>query len=124
MAQTDFVNEIGANWVGFVGEKYLVELEIDEFHHNPHGMVHGGVLCTLLDAAMGRAFYESIAAEKRSSVTLEIKVNFLKAARGRKLKAYGYLVNKTRRTGFVEGFIEDDEGQLIAKASSTMFVLQ
>jgi acyl-coenzyme A thioesterase PaaI-like protein len=35
-------------------------LEITGIHLNPSGVAHGGVLCTLADAAMGAAAYKTL----------------------------------------------------------------
>ena len=39
------------------------------------GTVHGGILCTLADSAMGMAFASSLG-EEETFTTLEIKVNY------------------------------------------------
>ena len=124
MPATDFVRDLGARWDGYDDGRYLVSLVIDKGRHqNGGGTVHGGVICSLLDAAMGKVFYDSIAESGSKTATLEIKVNFLKAAKLGTLRAYGTLGKGTRRTGYVEGHIEDDDGNLIAKGSSTFIVL-
>lgn len=33
-----------------------VEMDVGRRHHNPMGVVHGGIFCDLADAAMGVAF--------------------------------------------------------------------
>ena len=54
------------------------ELEADpERHANPMGTLHGGILCDLVDAAMGCA-YASRLGEGETFTTLELKINFLK----------------------------------------------
>src|SRR5882757_3886528 len=49
-----------------------------EFHYNPIGMVHGGVITTILDSAMGCSLHSTLPAGT-GYTTLELKVNFLKA---------------------------------------------
>jgi len=51
-----------------------------EFHYNPLGTVHGGILTTVLDSAMGCAVHSRLRAGL-SYTTLELKVNFLKPVR-------------------------------------------
>jgi uncharacterized protein (TIGR00369 family) len=115
---------VGFNMIGFVGDHYVVELEVEPKHFNTIGTVHGGVICALLDTAMARALVGNLPERKRKSVaTLEMKVNFLKPimAAG-KLTAYGMLTNLTNRTAFVEGIVKNQEGALIAKSSATMML--
>ncbi len=45
---------------------------------NPLGTVHGGIMSTLLDSAMGCAVHTSLP-EGASYTTLELKVNFVRA---------------------------------------------
>ena len=53
-------------------------LEIADVHLNSSGVAHGGVLCTLADAALGAAAHHSQELGLRF-VTDELKVNFYKA---------------------------------------------
>ncbi|OUS24192.1 hypothetical protein A9Q99_24945 [Gammaproteobacteria bacterium 45_16_T64] len=123
MKNSNFNDDIGLALVGMVDDQYVVELMVEERHKNVNGTVHGGVLCTILDAAMARAYFGSLPEEKRLGVTLEMKINFLKPSTAGKLVGYGVLTNGTRRTGFVEGVIKNEAGQLVAKASGTMMLL-
>src|SRR5687768_3585766 len=52
--------------------------ETGEYHHNPIGLVHGGLAATLLDSAMGCAIHSTLPAGV-GYTTLEIKVNFIRA---------------------------------------------
>ncbi len=124
MENKDFNEEIGLSPKGFVDGRYVIELAVEARHHNVMGFVHGGVLCTLLDTAMARSFFHSLPEEKRKGATLEMKVNFLKSATTGRITAYGKLVNATKRTAYVEGHAEDDEGRLLAKASATIILLE
>ena len=124
MNVNDFNAEIALDLRGLIDAQYVIDLEIEPRHHNFMGFVHGGVLCTLLDTAMARSFFYALPAEKRTGVTLEMKVNFLKAVRVGRITAYGKLVNSTKQTGYVEGYVEDEEGQLLAKASATIMLFE
>jgi uncharacterized protein (TIGR00369 family) len=118
----DFNEHTGLRILGFRDERFVIELEVGSQHYNRYGTVHGGVLFTMLDTAMSRAFFDTFPADQNRGVTLEMKINYLKAATTGHLTAYGILVNTTRRTAFVEGHIENEAGDLIAKASGTMIM--
>ena len=51
--------------------------EPSEYHYNPLGTVHGGVMATLLDSALGCAV-QSMLPAGTSYTTLELKVNYLR----------------------------------------------
>jgi uncharacterized protein (TIGR00369 family) len=88
---------------------------------NPLGIVHGGILATLLDTAMGCAVHTTLGAGVSYS-TLELKVNYIRAVRpdGRALTAEGNVIHSGRRTATAEG----KRGKLIGHATTTCIILQ
>jgi uncharacterized protein (TIGR00369 family) len=122
MSTTDFNAHAGLDIVGFRDGKFVIELLIGPQHYNRYGYVHGGVLFTMLDTALARAFFDTLPPDGNAGVTLEMKINYLKTASEGRLRAYGCLVNTTRRTALVEGHIENEAGELVAKASATMML--
>jgi len=99
------------------------ELDADARHHNPMGTLHGGVLCDIADVAMGSA-YASTLGEGESFTTLELKINFLRPVRAAHLVAEATIVQRGRTVGLAECSISDDQGRLIAKATSTCLTLR
>ena len=100
-----------------------VMLEADERHTNPMGTLHGGILCDIADAAMGIAYAATLQAEE-SFTTLELKINFLRPIWKATLTAVGRVVKKGRTVGLVECDVTDEEGALVARASSTCLTLR
>ena len=49
----------------------------DESHYNPIGTIHGGLVCTMLDSALGCATHTTLPAGT-GYTSIEIKVNFLR----------------------------------------------
>jgi uncharacterized protein (TIGR00369 family) len=95
----------------------------EERHSNPMGTIHGGILCDLADAAMGMAYYSTLE-EGESFTTLELKINFLRPFWTGGLVAQGRVVSRGRTVGMTECDVEDDQGRLIARASSTCLTLR
>jgi uncharacterized protein (TIGR00369 family) len=116
------IEDLGLRPVGFREDEYRVELDVEPRHLNIGGIVHGGVLCSLLDTAMARSYFMAAGGRTLSAATLEMKVNFLGSCRGGRLVAFGRVVNQTRRTAYVEGRVEDEEGRAVARASATMMI--
>ncbi|MFI6521652.1 PaaI family thioesterase [Spirillospora sp. NPDC050679] len=98
-------------------------LTTDPKHSNPLGTVHGGIMSTLLDSAMGCAVHTSLP-EGAGYTTLELKVNFVRAApiEGVPLRCEGSVVHLGRRVATTEGRITDGSGRLIAHGTSTCMV--
>jgi len=90
---------------------------------NPLGTVHGGIAATLLDSAMGCAVHTTLAAGV-GYTTLELKVNYIRAAStsGQTLTATGTVIHCGRRTATAEGKVLDEDGKLIAHATTTCMI--
>jgi uncharacterized protein (TIGR00369 family) len=100
------------------------ELDADvERHGNPMRTIHGGVLCDLADAAMGVAYASRLAGDE-TFTTLELKINFLKPVTTGLLRATGRVVKAGRTIGLVECDVVDEQGSLVARASSTCMTLR
>ena len=114
---------IGMELTSVGGGESVMEMDAAERHTNPMGTLHGGVLCDIADAAMGIAYYSTLA-EGESFTTLELKINYLKPVWRAHLRATGHVVKRGRTVGLVECDVVDDEGSLVARASSTCMTLR
>jgi uncharacterized protein (TIGR00369 family) len=95
-------------------------------HTNPLGTVHGGIITTLLDSAMGCAVHTTLPAGVMYT-TLELKVNFLRPVfeGGARLLAEGTVLNRGSTAILAEATItEHGTGRKIAHATSTCLILQ
>lgn len=96
------------------------QMVADEKFSNPVGIVQGGFVAAFADSAMGAASVTFAKDRKVFSANAEMKVSFLKPARiGSTLTATAYVISGGNRAAFVECDVTDDEGRLVAKASST-----
>jgi uncharacterized protein (TIGR00369 family) len=95
-----------------------------EYHYNPMGTVHGGILATLLDSAMGSAV-QSLAPAGMGYTTLEVKVNFVRPVTEKTgtIYAEGRVVHRGNRTAIAEGRLTDAAGTLCAYATTTCLLL-
>ncbi|HSL92757.1 MAG TPA: PaaI family thioesterase [Candidatus Limnocylindrales bacterium] len=114
---------IGIRVVSFGGGEAVFEMRADRRHHNPMGTVHGGILCDLADAAMGYAFASTLGSGE-SFTTLELKINFLRPVFDEKLTARAKVAHRGKTVGMVGCDITNEEGKLVARASSTCSVLR
>lgn len=90
-------------------------------HLNPHGVVHGGVVYTLVDYAMGGAVTSRLEPGERCA-TLEIKINYLAAASHGVLQAEADVVERTARTAVVRAEVRDGGGRRLALATGTFYI--
>lgn len=99
-----------------------VSMNVTPAVHNPAGTLHGGVYCDLADMAMGIAFFSSLD-DGEAMTTLELKINFLRPAVNGLVTAEARVVSKGKTTGLVECDVRDAQNRLIARASSTCYIL-
>jgi uncharacterized protein (TIGR00369 family) len=94
----------------------------DPSFQNPMGAVHGGYICTLLDAAAASAVHTTLVAGI-GYTSVEIKVNFLRAVRaGETVLAHGWVTKPGSRVAFAAADIRRPDGELIADASTTCLI--
>ncbi|WP_233517423.1 PaaI family thioesterase [Geodermatophilus marinus] len=96
---------------------------LDESAYNPIGVVHGGLVCTLLDTVAGCAVHTTLP-RGTGYTSIEIKVNYLRAvhASSGPLTAVGRVTKPGRRVAFAEGEVTDAAGRTVATASSSLLV--
>jgi len=96
---------------------------LDESVYNPIGVVHGGLVCTLLDTVAGCAVHTTLPAGV-AYTSIELKVNYLRPvhATSGPLTAIGRVVKPGRRVAFAEGEVLDAQGRTLATASSSLLV--
>ncbi len=95
-----------------------------ERHANPMGTVHGGVLVDVADAAMGMACASRLE-RGESFTTVELKINYFRPVIDGSIEAHARIVNGGSTVVYLECDVTSiPEGKLIAKASSTCFVLR
>lgn len=81
-------------------------------------IVHGGLVATLLDTAMGGACWSTLE-EGETFLTADLHVEYLRSARPGTLRAEGRVVHRTRRVVFCAGELYDAEGEHLASARCT-----
>jgi uncharacterized protein (TIGR00369 family) len=97
--------------------------EPDESHYNPIGTVHGGLVCTLLDSALGCAVQTTLP-QGQGYTSIEIKVNYLRpvlAGSGR-LTCVATVTKPGNRVAFADGVVTDASGKTVATATGSLLV--
>lgn len=100
-----------------------IEMESTPEHANPMGTLHGGVLCSLADSAMGIA-HASTLQPGETGTTLELKINFLRPVWSDRLRAVGKVTKPGKTISMVECDVFDSKDRLVARSSSTCITLR
>jgi uncharacterized protein (TIGR00369 family) len=116
-----FASLFGADLVSVGDGQALFRITPDESTYNPAGIVQGGVLCTVLDAAAGCAVHTLLPAGVGFSA-IEIKVSFLKALRAGDsvLEVHGRALRVGGRVAFAEADARNGDGELVGHATTSL----
>jgi len=116
---------VGLRLVEVHGGRSLVRVPYDErLVGNPDtGVLHGGVITTLLDNASGMAV-QSTFTEWMSIATLDLRIDYMRPATpGRDLFGAAECYRKTRRIAFVRGVAyHDDPADPVATSVATFML--
>jgi uncharacterized protein (TIGR00369 family) len=96
-----------------------VAFEVEDFMLNPRGTLHGGVLATALDIAMGHLINREVG----PGATLELKIQYLSAMRTGRCICRGEALRRGG-TWFLKAEARDAAGGLVAYATSTWKLLK
>jgi uncharacterized protein (TIGR00369 family) len=114
---------IGIRLVSVAHGEAVFELEVRPEHANPMGTLQGGVICALADAAMGMA-YATRLDDGETFTTLELKTNYLRQVVTGTLTATGRVLHGGRTIGLTDCDVVDEQGRLVAHATSTCMTLR
>jgi uncharacterized protein (TIGR00369 family) len=99
------------------------EIEIafhpDQRMLNPHGTVQGGFVAAMLDDTMGPALV-SMTDGKVVPSSIDMNVSFVRPVKPGRVIGRGRVVSHGRSIAFLEAELFDEEGKLLARATSTV----
>ena len=103
--------------------RVVLEFEASEKHHQPNGVVQGGVLTAIADAAMGMAGM-TVQEVGWANTTIELKINFIRPVIRGLVRAEGRVIKAGRTVLFLESTVLNAEGKVAALASSSVLAFQ
>ncbi len=104
--------------VTYENDTCVVTVPVRDFMFNPQGWLHGGVISLVADISMGHLLQKTAGA----GTTLEMKVQFLRAASVGELRAVGRFLKRGRSINYLESRIAQN-GADVAAATSTWMLL-
>ncbi len=98
--------------------RVVLELDAGPQHRHGGGVVQGGVITQIADAAMGMSL-ATMQEDRIWNTTIELKINFLRPVVSGRVRAVGRVVEMRQTLLFGEADVLDEQGRLVARASST-----
>lgn len=103
-------------------QAYILGLRLAEPHTNSRGLVHGGLIATLADNAMGLSCGLQLP-DKPSLLTISLSIDYLASAKiGQWLEVDTTFVKAGRSIAFAQCFVNAD-GEPCARGNATFKVL-
>lgn len=96
-------------------KKCIVAFELKDFMFNPQGSLHGGIIATVMDISMGHLLNHV----QGPGTTLEMKTQYVKAARQGVLQCCGELTKLGHGISYLRSTLTDEEGDVVAFATAT-----
>lgn len=122
IASSPFHNWFGLRLVQIGSGTAVVKVELSSNHHNMQGIVHGGVISTVADTAIGLAL-RSMLEPGLTHRTAHLSVNYLAKVEGGELAGRGRALHAGGKMGYGEADVTDGSGKLVARANATFIVL-
>lgn len=97
-------------------------LNLDQCHLQPFGIVHGGVLATLIDTATFWAAFLRLP-QDTGLVNVDLKLNYLQSVIRGRLTAEGICIRPGRSISYAEARVFDEDKNLVAHGTSTLMAL-
>ena len=116
-----FAGRLGAEVVGADDGSATVRFEAGEDHLNPAGTLHGGVLATLVDTAMGQAV-RTTTGDDDVPATSQLTVTYLRPGAPGQLAVTARVRTRGEHLTVCEADVEQD-GKTLVHAVATFAVL-
>lgn len=115
---------MGLHFVKATPTEFVAELDIDERHLQPYGIVHGGVLGGMIETVCSTSAALNVFSEGKSTVGLENSTSFLRAVRSGKLRCTSRPLVMGRRSHVWEAEVHDERDRLVATGRVRMIVMK
>jgi 1,4-dihydroxy-2-naphthoyl-CoA hydrolase len=118
-----FAGLLGLEVVAASPEEVRARLDWDESRCTAGGILHGGALMGLADAAGGVCAFLNLPEGATATATIESKSNFFRPVREGYVEATARVLHQGRTTIVVETELRDADGRLAAKVTQTQAVI-
>ena len=111
---------LGYKLVEWAENHAVVELDLKDFHHNRVGILHGGILTTLMDTACGYSVcFCPVDGNVRKTMTLSLTTNFIGMAKDGVVRVVARKQGGGRKIVFTEATAYNANGDVIGTSTGT-----
>jgi 1,4-dihydroxy-2-naphthoyl-CoA hydrolase len=109
-----FEDVLGVRYVELTGDRVVLESDVVPHLHQPYGIVHGGVHCSLIEtaASIGAALWFG---DRGNVVGVANHTNFIRAVREGTLTTTATPVQRGRTMQLWQVDVQSEDGRLVAR---------
>ena len=122
-ASMPFAETLGLELIAAAPDEVRARLRWDERLCTAGGILHGGALMSLADAAGAYCAFLNLPEGSAGTATIESKTNFFRAVRDGHVDATSRPLHRGRTTIVVETDLHDAAGKHVARVTQTQAVL-
>jgi uncharacterized protein (TIGR00369 family) len=115
---------LGMRAVALDAEAVVLELDWAEGRLTSGGLLHGGTVMALADAAGGYCAFVNLPEGASGTATIESKTNMMRGVRSGTIRATSTVLHAGSTTLVVETEVRDESDRLVAKTTQTQAVLR
>lgn len=110
----DWDSHLGLRIVSASRDEVVAEYDVEPKHHQPYGIVHGGVHCTVVETVCSTGAGMDASARGCGVVGLENHTSFVRAVRSGRVTIRATPVTRGRRVQLWEATARDDQGRIVS----------
>lgn len=113
---------LGLDGVFLDDQTYQFVVPITPFMFNPLGLIHGGIVATILDSTMGSMINRTLP-KGQYAVTTDLQTRYIRPGKGQTVRSVGKFIHKGKTLVTCEASLYDDRERLLAHATGTFMIL-
>ncbi|MFA9400414.1 MAG: PaaI family thioesterase [Acidobacteriota bacterium] len=113
---------IGSEWISDDPDDARVRLTMRDDHRQPMGIMHGGVMASLIESICSRTCAKAVLPDNRVSMGQNISVSFLRPISDGTVEVVARAVHRGRMSWVWQAEVRDSGGRVCATAQMTTAV--
>jgi len=101
----------------------LIKMKLSRKHNNVLGIVHGGVIASLIDSACSMSVVPHLR-DDETIVTTGLQIQYYFSIAGEDIIGRGHVVHYGRRVAYAEAVIMDQEKKIIARGFASFLIMK
>jgi len=105
-------------------DEVVAEYTVDQRHHQPYGIVHGGVHCSAVETVCSTGAGMDALPRGQSVVGVENHTSFVRAVRSGRITIRATPITRGRRSQLWEAVARDEQGRIVSTGRVRLLCLE